>query len=146
MPRKSAASLSVVALTAIRPMPQRIAPPAHLSAAAVAVWHSVTASRPGEFFDAGSAPMLESYVVAITEHRRMVALLDTIDPVEDLDRLAKVTRLIESHAARIGACATRLRLTNQARYNPTRAGSLTAQGGTAADRVRAGYRGLSNEG
>jgi hypothetical protein len=132
----SAASLSVVPAVPVRHIPAKLPPPAHLSPAARDIWLAVVSSRPGEFFDAGSAPVLETFAVSIAEHRRLVAMLEGID---DLDRLAKITRLIDSHAARIGSCAVRLRLTNQSRYNPVKASTLSAQGGTPADRARANY-------
>lgn len=135
---KSTASLSVVPASGLRPTPLRLSAPAHLSAAACDVWRSIVSSRPAEFFDSGSAPVLETYCTSIVEHRRLVAMLDDVG--DDLDCMAKLTRLIDAHAARIGSCAVRLRLTNQSRYNPTRAGTLSAQGGSPADRVRSNYR------
>jgi len=70
-------------------------------------------------------------------------LLGELDPLTDFDRLAKLAKMIDMHAARIGAAATKLRLSNQARYTPQRA----ANAGTAtpADRIRAAYQGGSNE-
>jgi len=70
-------------------------------------------------------------------------LLGELDPLTDFDRLAKLARMIDMHAARIGAAATKLRLSNQSRYTPQRA----ANAGVAspADRIRAAYRSDEHE-
>lgn len=144
--RKSAASLAVVPVTGIRPTAVRLTCPGHLSTAVAEVWRTVIASRPSDFFDAGAGPLLESYCTATSEHRRLSVFLADLDPVGDIDTLAKVTRLLDAHAARIGSCATRLRLTNQSRYTPGKAGTLAAAGGSSADRTRANYQRSHDEG
>lgn len=140
----SAASLSVVPITGARPALARLSCPAHLSAVAAEVWRNVTTSRPSDFFDAGAGPLLESYCVAIAEHRRVMAVVEAMQPDDaDYCRLARVS---DMYAARIGSCATRLRLTNQSRYRPGKAGTLAAAGGSSADRIRANYARSHDEG
>jgi hypothetical protein len=91
-------------------------PPKHLSAGAAAVWREVTATRPGDYF-ASALPVLESYCVATAEHRRLSALLETIDPITDTNVFAQLSRLQDTHAQRIGASATKLRVAQQSQYD-----------------------------
>lgn len=136
--RKSSAAVAVIRTD---PERTRLAAPGHLSAAARRVWDEVVGSRPAEFFTRGEVPLLETYCTASAEHRRLAAIVCGLDPVGDLDTLAKLTRLMDAHALRIGAAATKLRLSTQARYDAKAAASATKRGGTWADRVRAGYEG-----
>ena len=136
--RKSAASLSVIPIGASVP---RLSPPAHLNADARAAWNEVVAARPAEFFDRSSAALLESYAVATAEHRRLSKIIGTLDPIADADTFGKITRAMDTHALRIGAVATKLRLTNQSRFDAQRAGTLSRQTGTHASRILANYGG-----
>lgn len=134
MPRKSAASL------AIAPPPPsipgaRLEAPSHLSKAAQAVWREVVGACPSGFFDRASIPLLETLAHATAEHRRLTAWLADC---ADLNDIAKLSRLIDGHAARIAQASTRLRITNQSRYNPRQAGNA-AQSLSPADRVRQNY-------
>lgn len=141
---RSTAELSVV--TTIKPAPARMPAPRHLSGAAREVWQEVVSSRPADYFDAASVPLLETYAHATAEHRRLAALVAGLDPVTDLDTLAKLSRLVDVHALRMGAAATKLRLSNQSRYNPGTADTRARAGGTQADRIRANYgRGRGDE-
>lgn len=134
---RSSAELAVVAT--IKPAPARLTAPSHLSESARAVWQEVVSSRPADYFDAASVPLLETYAHATAEHRRLASLVATLDPVEDLDTLAKLSRLVDVHALRMGAAATKLRLSNQSRYNPSTADTRAKAGGSMADRVLANY-------
>lgn len=137
---KSAAELAIV--PTIKPAASRLAPPKHLSPGARTVWLEITASRPPEFFDAGAVPLLETLCTATSEHRRLSAWLERIT---DLDELAKVTRLLDAHALRIGSAATKLRLSNQAKYDAQRASSMAKTGASYADRIKANYLRDSHE-
>jgi hypothetical protein len=146
MPRQSAASLTV-APTGVAHLPTRPEPPERLPEAAAAVWRRVTASRDSSYFDAGSLPVLEVYCRSTAEHRRVLALVEQMDPVAQVDAFAKLSRIADMHAARASQAATRLRLTHQSRTDSRGAGRAAgrAPAGTA-DAIRAAYRGGSHEG
>lgn len=135
--RRSAVELALV--PTIASISSRLVAPPYLSAAARAVWQEVVSSRPADYFDAASVPLLETYAHATAEHRRLAALVAALDPVADLDTLAKLSRLVDVHALRMGAAATKLRLSNQSRYDAQKADTLARGGGTTADRTRANY-------
>jgi len=138
--RKSAAELAVIPnVTPIEPARARPAPPAHLPASAAAVWRELVASRPAGFFDTGTHALLSTLAVATAEHRRLSAILAELDPLADLDAFGKITRACDTHALRIGAAATKLRLTVQATVDARTAGKAAADTRTAADRIRDAY-------
>lgn len=139
--RRSAASLTVV--------PGTLAPPggppapSHLPGHVRAVWAEVVGSRPPDYFDAGTHGTLTTYCTALAEHRRLAAMLGDLDPAGDLDRYAKLTRVLDTHALRIGAAGTKLRLTVQATTDSRVAGRAAGRPGrpdpqSMVDRYRRG--------
>lgn len=138
MPRKSAASLSVVPVigtqTALRPRP-----PADLPAAAKGVWEATTGARLAAYFDAASLPLLEAYCRAVAEHRRLMTLVERMDPATDAGDYCKLARIADAHAARISQLATRMRLSQQSRTDSRGAGRAAGDHRDTAARVRANY-------
>lgn len=138
--RKSAAELAAVPnVTALEPTRARPAPPAYLPASAAAVWRELVASRPAGFFDAGTHALLATLATATAEHRRLSAILAALDPIADMDAFTKITRAVDTHALRIGAAATKLRLTVQATVDARAAGKAAADTRSAAERIRDAY-------
>ncbi len=134
MPRKSAASLAIAPPpTAISGM--RLPPPDHLTEAARAVWREIVGACPANFFDRAAVPLLETLAHSTAEHRRLTAWLADCSELADI---TKLSRLIDTHAARIAQASTRLRITNQSRYNPRQAGKAAADL-SPADRIRQNY-------
>lgn len=128
MPRKSADSLSVVTN-----LPgQRLLPPARLPADAAEIWRAVVATRPHDWFSADTEALLEAYVLAVISHRVVSkqvcatkpATLETADGLAAYDRL---TKMQERQARVMATLATKLRLTNQARYTPKAAGTAATK-------------------
>ena len=123
-------------------IPQRPQAPEHLSATARQIWDDVTSARPPDFFDKGTRPALEAFCAACAEHRRLMAVIEglSITDPEGLDAYAKLTRLADAHAGRIGTLATKLRLTKQATTD-SRAGGRAARAdsSTVAERMAARY-------
>jgi hypothetical protein len=113
----AASGLKMVSIDCKR---DRLPVPAHFSGAAIGVWREIVNSRPGDYFDVASAPILETYVLATVEYRRLAAIAVAIEPNGDLNTLnalSKISRLVDMHASRMQAAATRLRLTNQSRID-----------------------------
>lgn len=134
MPRKSAASLSIVTNLPV----QRLRPPSRLPKEAAAVWRAVVSSKPADWFRADTAVLLEQYVLAVIGHRvvsKQVRAVKT-DTLTTADGLAIYDRLLrmQDRQARVSASlATKLRLTQQSRYTPQAAA-------TAAGKVKTGTR------
>ena len=126
--RKSAAQLSVVAGT----IDGRPKAPESLSKDQAEVWDRVVASEAADFFKTAALKhLLEQYC----RHFTRAAWLDneiaeaqkpTSDlGLEDVDRLMKMA---ERESRAMLSIATKLRLTNQARYTPQAAGTAAKKG------------------
>lgn len=111
MARKSSASLEVVPVTAI---PTRLEPPDILPPQEQEVWRAVVATKPIDWFQADSAPVLAEYCRAVVMCHKLAALIDVADP-DDLKDLLKM-RDVESR--RLSTLAVKMRLTQQSRYTP----------------------------
>jgi hypothetical protein len=81
------------------------APPAHLDPQSKAIWRTITASRPPDFFTAGSLPLLEAYATSLVMHRWYMDLWRT-DPV-NRDGFVKPITALNANLAMLG---TKLRL------------------------------------
>lgn len=123
--RKSAADLTSVPVVAL-PASQRPLPLEHLSAAACAVWRDVVGAKPPDFFDRGSLGLLEAYCTALAEHRKIMAVIALLDPVEHINQFAKLTRLADAHAARVSQLGVRMRLSQSARIDQRSAARAVA--------------------
>lgn len=137
MPRKSPAALAA-APTGVAHLPMRPQAPAHLNAASRAIWEAVTASRPVEYFDKGSLGLLEAYCRALAEHRRIMAVVEGLDPAQA--DFCKLSRIADAHAARVSQLATRMRLSHQSRADARGAGRAAGvDSRSASERIRANY-------
>lgn len=117
MPRKSAASLSV--LPGDRPV-SRLAPPVHLSEGAAAIWRDVVKTEAVDHFDRGGMrQLLERYCEAIASCRTFEAELAT-QPDHALETRMKLAKLVSDLASRASALALRLRLTPASRERTDR--------------------------
>ena len=138
MARKSAEALSV-----ITHLPgQRTEPPPGFPINATAVWRSVVASKPHDWFTADSVYLLEAYCHAVVSHRLIsigVAAFDTakMTTPEGIATYDQLTRMQERQARVMTSIATKLRLTQQSRYTPQAAA-------TAAKKVGGGSRPWDN--
>lgn len=110
MSRESAASQSTVVQGAFA----RPEPPPELSQAQKAVWRSVVDTKPPEFFDAAQFPLLVDYCRAVVLQDELAKNL-CATAINDFDKLAKLKTSL----------ARSLRITNQSRYNPDKAGTLS---------------------
>lgn len=111
MSRKSTESLSVVPVTAL---PTRLEPPVNLPLEQKEVWRAVVATKPIDWFQADSAPVLTEYCRAVVMCDRLAALIEVAQP-EELKDLLKM-RDVESR--RLSTLAVKMRLTQQSRYTP----------------------------
>ena len=129
--RKATAALAVVPL-AVGLLPE---PPSTLTPKQAELWRGIVATKPAGWWDAGSLPSLIAYVKAIEAHAVTSAQLDGFDPewlaTEDgLDRFDRLTKLFERLSRLIASLATKMRLTQQSRYDKQGAGVAGRSVGT----------------
>ena len=122
MARKSVAALRVVPLV----RSERPGPPATLTVEQAQTWRSVVDTKPADWFQPDSFPLLEAYCKAIDAHRVISAQLDAFDPEwlkeeDGLKRFEMLTRIQARHSGVLAALATKMRLTQHSRYNAQRA-------------------------
>lgn len=132
MARKSAAALSIAPAGA---PDRRLPPPSELTARERELWESVIASKPADWFDEDSAPVLKEYVRAAVTCDRLSVAVNLALASGDIGEAAHADKLLLSRdreARRVAALATKLRLTQQSRYTP--------QAAATANRKAAGRR------
>lgn len=131
--RKSSESLATVTALPLR----MVQPPAELSAEECDVWARVTATKPAEWWDAGSVPLLAQYCRAVVQSELVAELVSTTGKamLTDPDELARYKELRKIQAALSGemtSLATKMRLTQQSRYRADKAETTSRRGGGAA--------------
>ena len=125
--RKSADALSVLAVSVMTA--ERLAAPAHMSAAELAVWLEVVNDQPAGAFSATHAPLLELYCRHIVQARVLADELVNFERawLADDDGLKRYDRLLgmaEREGRAASSLATRLRITRQAIDQQTVARSI----------------------
>ena len=125
--RKSADALSVLAVSAMTT--ERLAAPAHMSDAELAVWLEVVNDQPAGAFSPTHAPLLELYCRHIVQARVLADELVNFDRawLADDDGLKRYDRLLgmaEREGRAASSLATRLRITRQAIDQQTVARSI----------------------
>lgn len=122
MPRKPA-------LAVVRPdNGQRPPPPAGLSDRQAELWWAIVASRPADYFDASTLPLVHALVRHIETGEVLGRELQTLIAKRRtgaawVRRLETLSKLHEREARAASSLATRLRLTMQARYTGGSAGT-----------------------
>lgn len=115
--RKSAAQLATVTALPLR----MLEPPADLSPDEAAVWARVAATKPGDWWDAGSMPLLAQYARATVQAELVAKLVRTVgqnmitDP-DELGRYKELRKLQAVLSGEMNTLARSMRLTQQARY------------------------------
>lgn len=133
--RKSEASLATVTAIPLR----TLAVPADLSAEEAEVWSRVAATKPGDWWDAGSLPLLAQYSRAAVQAELVADLVRRTGEamLTDPDELARYKELRKIQAALSGemaGLATKMRLTQQSRYNAKNSDTAARRGGTGGNK------------
>jgi hypothetical protein len=129
MAKRSAADLSVVP---IKPKDARLTPPRFLTDRQKELWREVAAAKPADWFTDDCKALLVGYVKAIASHEFLSSRIDLIesgtvtDDMGDQDRLYS---MVERQARLIQSFATKMRLTNQSRYQNSTASAKSARAG-----------------
>jgi len=120
---------------------QRYSPPSELTPEQAREWRKVVGSLPPEWFSGENLALLADYCRHIVFSRRAAQALDEIDrgqllDEEDLKRFDRLSTIFERHTRTLASLATRMRLTQQSRYDALKAATHTrgAGAGVAAKR------------
>lgn len=130
MAKKSAASMSVVA--SIKPRDSRLPPPANLTERQKELWLEIVASKPADWFTVDAQSLLLGYVKAITSYEILSARIDAVEAqggMDDMKDEDKLYAMLERQARLVQSFATKMRLTQQARYTTGSAATATSRAG-----------------
>lgn len=131
MPRKSAAAITN-AVPRVDGRPDRLAPPAHLSDAARAIWHELVAALPPEHLRPTDVPLVESYAEWTATARR--AARELAEHGEVASGRASPWLVVAEKAQRAQtALALRLRLCPSSRTDPKTVGRNGGADGPVVD-------------
>lgn len=126
--RKSAASLSVV-----RPLENGLPqPPESYNEDAAALWSQMVASKPQDWWDASTLPLLDAYVKTCIEHQRISQLVEGMHPIASDDEVVAYERLHKIQdrlASQMARMATKMRLSQQSKYGARGADTASKGGG-----------------
>lgn len=128
--RKSAEALANLSLVSVR----RPEPPPNLNAKQAALWRSIVATKPPDWFLADTLPLLEAYIIAIGLANTLQTELDKFGqaPLGSGKNFAKFRRLVSMHQQQVKmltTLATKLRITQQSRLDKNKAASQARNGG-----------------
>jgi hypothetical protein len=117
--RKSADSVTLAAIATPIGRASRLAAPAHITDAEMAVWQEVVNDQPASAFTAVHGPLLELYCRHVVQARVIADELANFDRawMADDDGLKRYDRLLamnEREGRAASSLATRLRITRQA--------------------------------
>lgn len=120
--RKSAASLSVVPISGNKD--SRLAAPKSLTKRQAELWVAIVNSKPADWFTTDNASLLYGYVSAISSHEIISVRVNALETVTmesgemDLRVADSLYGMQERQARLIQSFATKLRLTQQSRWQP----------------------------
>ena len=129
---------SLESVATVTPMPLRmVQPPEDLSAEECSVWARVAATKPSEWWDAGSVPLLAQYCRAVVQSELVAGLVASTGKamLTDPDELGRYKELRKIQAALSGemtSLATKMRLTQQSRYNAKNSDTAARKAGGPA--------------
>lgn len=128
--RKSAAQLATVTALPMR----MLEPPADLSPDEAAVWARVAATKPGDWWDAGSLPLLAQYSRAAVQAELVGDLVRKVGEAllthpYELGRYKELRKMQAGLSAELSSLATKMRLTQQSRYNAKNSDTAARRGG-----------------
>lgn len=119
--RESAASLTVIGLGGIESV-RRPDPPGELTQEQAGEWQAVVNRLPADWFPRETLPLLAQYCRHVVASRHIAQLIDEAESGDslDLDKYDMLLRMQEREGRALSSLATRMRLTQQATYDPKR--------------------------
>jgi hypothetical protein len=124
MPRKSAESMSLATVTNL---PSRIDPPEGMPQDEAELWRSIVATKPVDWFQQDSAPLLTEYVRSKVMCDRLAEMLKELNP----DTMKGLLDMRDKESRRLASLACKLRLTQQSRYTPQAAATADRKSTTS---------------
>jgi len=130
MPRKSAASLSVLEVVSVR----RPDPPADLTAEQAEEWRAVVARMPVDWFGRETHQLLAQYSRHVARARALARQVDALDPKhltcpQFLKRYDKLLAMAERESRAMTALARAMRITQRSRIRAETAGRASSKAG-----------------
>ena len=126
MARKSAAALAVVP----KGKPDSRTPaPDDLNEAERAMWAEIVDTKPADWFDLDSVPVLKEYIRAAMTCDRLAGMVEEVMAEGDGRDVKTVLDMRDKEARRVASLATKLRLTQQSRYTPQSAATANRKAG-----------------
>lgn len=131
--KASAAALA----TPAAPAGRRPSPPGGLTKAQAAEWKAVVDRMPPDWFTRETHALLTQYVRHVENAAKLGEALggfpaELLHTEAGVDRYDKLTKLHEREGRALSSLATRLRLTQQSRYNPASANTAAKNAGKTA--------------
>lgn len=129
--RRSAASLSVIA-GSIDGRPQ---PPADLNATQRVIWERTVANEGTDVFKtAALQQLLKEYCRHVVSAQKLASMIEAMEklapmPADDLADYDRLLKMRDRETKALADKATKLRLTNQARYTPQAAATAAKKAG-----------------
>src|SRR5690349_5374160 len=107
MPRKSTADLSVVPIGSAL---HRLSAPPSLQKEEAVVWDAVVQTKPADWFQADSAPILAEYCRAVVMADRLAYMIEAamMGEAEDGPSLKDLLKMRDAESRRIMSCGTKL--------------------------------------
>jgi len=128
--KKSTKGLPLQAVPTLR---ARMEPPAELTPVQAATWRAVVASRPVDWFDGASAPLLVAYCRAVAAQAVIAVAIDTFGPIaERVVEYRKLLDLQDAQAKIVIRLATSMRLSQHARHSVDAATTAARDGQSAS--------------
>lgn len=127
MAKPSTESLSIATVS----VPMRAKPPSDLTKRQAELWTEVQNTKPADWFEADSYPLLKAYVVSIELHEKLTAEINQMDVTDS--EITPLVKLQDLQARTMSTLAVKMRLTQQSRYTPGAAA-------TANKKTRAGRK------
>lgn len=112
MAKPSLDSLSIAAVS----IPTRPEPPKDLTEYQQEIWQAITSTKPPEWFEADTYPILRAYCVAAQRHKDISAALNAMK-VDDREA-RELMRSEDMYAKQLKTLGVSMRLTQQSRYTP----------------------------
>ena len=115
MPRKSAASLSVIPAG----LPARPTPPADLTPKQRKLWEQIVTSQAADYFIPGSLPLLSQLVRHVDTADVLAKAINSMAPrlEDDLPLANKLFAMAARESAAISMLSTKMRLAQSARFD-----------------------------
>ena len=119
-------------MTNVSPIHQpsvHLEPPDCLTDDQAQVWRETVTARAADYFQPDVAPLLEEYCRVVVMCRALALQVEGLMAGDEDGNLEKVLRLRDMESKRLTSIATKLRITNQSRYNPLSANTAAKKGG-----------------